>query len=140
MAKIKISTKDIGCKKPGCRRRLKRTHRHHKAHEKLFINIWAGIKRGKTYVDLVNRYLEFRPMDTVPICDQHHAEIHHIYREVIYVHQVKLRIPLVAFSWKQARDLMKAMRDECNKWLKEDTPGMSPKKVFTKRSKPVKAD
>jgi len=140
MDKIKISTKDIGCQKFKCRRRLKRTHRHHKGHEKLFVNVWAGVKRGKTYTVLVDRYLEFRSGDVVHICDQHHAEIHHYYREIIYGHQVELKKPLIAFSWKEARQLMKAMRDECEEWLKEDTPGMSPRKVFSKKSKPVKRD
>ncbi len=140
MAKIKISTKDIGCIKPRCRRKLKRTHRHHKGHEKLFINIWAGVKRGKTYKELVDRYLQFRPEDVCIICDQHHAEIHHIYRDIIFEHQTKEKIPLMAFSWKQAHTLMGDLRAECAAWLREDTPGMSPKAVFTKKSKPVKTD
>lgn len=140
MALIKIKTKDIGCQKRKCRRRLKLTHRHHKAHEKLFIGVWAGVKRGKDYKELVDRYLEFRPEDVIHVCDQHHAEIHHIYRDIIYEHQVAARIPLIAFTWPRAKRLMKAMRDECNEWLKEDTPGMSPRRVFRKKSKPVKRD
>lgn len=61
------------------------------------------------------------------LCPRHHAEIHSIYDELITADKWLVGRPLSYYSWRQAERLMSQLEAACDKWLKEETPGIDPK-------------
>ena len=123
-AKVKVS-----CAKPNCDHGGS-VQRHHKGHEKLFLRAFKGRKGTKTYTIMERRYKEFRDTDVVPLCPDHHAEIHYEYREIITIFQTQEGMHRSRFSWNAAWDLMTELWNHCDEWLKEESSGMDPELVF----------
>ncbi len=123
-AKVRIS-----CAKPNCDHGG-RVQRHHKGHEKLFLRAFKDRKESKTYKIMLRRYEQFRPDDTVPLCPDHHAEIHYEYRDIIALFQAQQGMHRRDFSWDAALTLMAELRYHCDEWLKEESSGMDPALVF----------
>lgn len=131
MVEIRVKMDEIGCRKPGCKRRLSIPHRHHRKCETLFFRAWLG-KRPKWVRALQQRYEKFLPEDTVILCSWHHAEIHMIYDDIIKKDMQRTRKPIYRYSKKQMERLMKQLEDECLDWEQDRSPGVDPDKVFTK--------
>lgn len=85
---------------------------------------WAHRTQEAKWKAFVKRYYEYREEDTVRICLPHHAEIHSIYDEIIAEDMAIVGLPLYLYSWKQGRLLMQKLRDTCNIWLRQKTPGI----------------
>lgn len=130
MAKVRIKTDEVGCRKPGCKRKLSRPVRHHRAMQSLFINAYRKAGKKKTgsvmYKQLRKRYEEFRDGDCVLLCEHHHCEIHLRYDQIILDDQADRRRPLRKYTWPQAKSLMKKLEAECLEWEEETTPGVDP--------------
>lgn len=139
--KIKVSLGDSGCQKPNCAHRFSIPHRHHMRSEKQWINLWTrpGSPRpvfrgdlglGERFLRLLReRYYAFRPQDTVRICEWHHVEIHMEYRIIIGELSLALRKPSSMFTVEEAIRAMLHCRLACQEWIKQETPGMDPKKA-----------
>lgn len=129
-ALIKVKTNDVGCRKPGCSRRLDRPDRHHRRQETLFINAYRlrGPKKTKDerYHKLVRTYEKFRDEDCVVLCPSHHCEIHLLYDKIILEDQIQRRKRLRDYTWPQAYSLMNKLRQACLDWEEEKTPGVDP--------------
>lgn len=129
--------KDVGCRKPRCKRRMEPTSRHHRRNESLFINAFAsepGKKRTKWYKKLVERYESFDERDIIRICNWHHCEVHLLYDEVINTDRQLQQKTMPEYHWQQAGVLMRALRKLCYEWEKEETPGRNPTDcLFAKR-------
>ncbi|KKN88123.1 hypothetical protein LCGC14_0251950 [marine sediment metagenome] len=137
MPKINLELKDVGCRKPGCQRRMEPTSRHHRQNESLFINAFGdrhAKMRTKTYKALVQRYASFDERDIIRICNWHHCEIHLMYDEAINEDRQLHLKPMLEYTWQEANSLMRALRKLCYKWEKEETPGRDPADcTFAKR-------
>lgn len=139
MARIRIKTDEVGCRKPGCKRKLSRPVRHHRAMQSLFINAYRKAGKRKTgsemYRKLQQRYNEFRDEDCVLLCEHHHCEIHLRYDQIILDDQADRGRPLRKYTWPQAKSLMKKLEAECLDWEQETTPGVDPQECadLTKR-------
>lgn len=131
MVKLKVKVDEVGCRKPGCKRRLTIPQRHHRGWETLFINAFGLVMvNSKRLRKFRERYEAFRPEDVVSLCDWHHAEIHHHYRAIVDEDRKKVRKAMHAYSWKQAERLMEKLRDFCLEWEKKETSGMNPVVVW----------
>lgn len=127
MAVITIKTEQVGCRKPGCKRRLLIPHRHHRKCESVFRGAFSHTKsKSKKYKAFVKRYYQFHPDDVVILCPWHHCEIHKKYDKVIKKHIHKRMKRLRDFSWGEAQDLMFELEELCKEWEKEKTPGLNP--------------
>lgn len=137
MPRINLEMKDVGCRKPNCKRRMEPTSRHHRRNESLFINAFASDhakRRNIRYKKLVERYDSFDEGDIIRICNWHHCEIHLLYDEVINTDRQLQQRTMPDYTWHQADLLMRALRKLCYKWEKENTPGRSPEDcTFIKR-------
>lgn len=139
--KIKIELNDVGCQKPGCKRRFSTPNRHHMRHEKRWINFWGmnpvpGWKWGKevsnggTYLAMLRaRYYQFRSRDLVRLCIFHHAEIHIIYERIYRSAEAKFKLPWKAFGWREAIYVMRECKIYCKKWMQHPSPGVSPRRA-----------
>jgi hypothetical protein len=134
-ALVKIDLTESGCRKPGCKHRFSRPNRHHKRHEKMFINHWATLPNPDSEIRralniLRARYYQFRPCDTEIICEWHHVEIHKRYMGVIEWHKNLIGVRYLRnYSVRQAASLMRELKKEFQKWIKEKTPGINPAKA-----------
>jgi hypothetical protein len=122
-----------GCTKPNCGLRAP-LNRHHRAHQALWIGVWAWRHGEKRFRSFIQRYHEFRSEDTVLICQDHHAEIHMIYDSIIASDVVGRGKPLSQYSWKQARILMEKLEIACSEWLLLETGGID-SRVYEKLKK-----
>jgi hypothetical protein len=123
------SLQEAGCRKPNCRR-SGTLHRHHRRHEAMWFGIWASRRANdEQYQSLVNRYHEFREEDIVWLCEEHHAEIHHIYDQLIRDFKITVGKGLYRFSWDEASRLMDKLDAACKKWLETHTPGFDKDKL-----------
>lgn len=125
---IKVDASEVGCRKPGCKRKLAIPQRHHRAYHTLFIRAFRDRANTKKYKRLVKRYNAFVEADVVRLCAWHHCEIHNEYGEVIrrFVRQAR-RLHLMLLSWKEAEQLMLELTQYCLEWEKRETPGCNPK-------------
>jgi hypothetical protein len=103
-----------------------RLHRHHKAHPKIWFGVFLKRAGEPRFQELIKRYNEFRPEDTVLICDWHHCEIHAIYDEIIAKDRRRTGVRLAKYRWGQAERLMRDLTKACDDWLKKRTPGLDP--------------
>lgn len=92
----------------------------------MFLNCFRLRYRTKHYKQFKKLYEAFRPRDVVKICDWHHREIHERYSVIVNAHKARLRKRLRSYSWKEAEALMKLLEQECDRWLKLQTPGSPP--------------
>jgi hypothetical protein len=113
----------VCCAKPDCGLRAA-IHRHHKAHEALWLGPWAHRASEPRWQEFVARYHEFREADIVRLCAPHHAEIHARYDRVISDDVARVGLPLYLYSWAQAERLMDKLRSACEAWLLRETPGI----------------
>jgi hypothetical protein len=137
-ALIKVNLKEAFCKKPGCKKA--RRHRHHRGHEFLFAIRWQAIledpslanyfKDADKIAEWVKRYWSFHHDDIVDLCANHHAEIHLIYDRYIMAHNRKKGYRLDLYSYQDAVELRDLLRAVCDEWLKKESKGVSPNKVF----------
>lgn len=83
------------------------------------------------YKEFRTRYFEFRDSDCVELCRPHHEEIHQIYFGIIetYLGNKKQK-PFWQWNWNEAEELMIALRETCDKWLKTKTPGATEFKLL----------
>lgn len=133
MTKLGMSVAHIQsdrCAKKNCTRRA--VHRHHRAHEWMWVKILERIKspRFKSFRD---RYFEFRKEDVVNICEEHHKEIHFLYNVLIQCHKSKCGVGFNAYTWDQALDLMRLLREFCAVWLTIFTPRANANVYFSQR-------
>ena len=128
-----VNARKRSCRKPGCRSGSYKISRHHKGHQFMFVSSFVRTRYGDPrYKDFVEKYYQFRLEDIVDICDHHHMEIHVIYDRIIQRDMIKTGRHLRNYSWVQATTLMKKLEKRCERWLKENTPGISPdRKRFT---------
>ena len=91
----------------------------------MIIRAFYSKRKQKRYKALVKRYKEFRPYDTVEICENHHEEIHELYGAVI-MREIKKRgfRSVRDWTWKEAEAVMEVLRAYCDAWAKRTTPGM----------------
>lgn len=136
--KIRVDLSESGCQKPKCPRRFaKGAQRHHKRHEKHWLNLWSRqgtpLFRGdpslgaKMAHRLREHYYQFRKQDTVRLCEEHHMEIHRIYLQVLAEFQLRLRKHRKFFSFEEALLAMRLCRKACDEWLKTRSPGLTKK-------------
>jgi hypothetical protein len=134
--KISVDLSEVkSCAKPGC------THagfvsRHHKRHEKHFINLWERIgpplykgskeKGRRLFLQLKARYHQFRPSDTEDLCEWHHVEIHLLYSQVWKNFEAKFAKPRAQWSYEEALQAMRGAEREFYAWVKLKTSGTSP--------------
>lgn len=126
---------EVGCAKPNC---PCASHillqRHHRAHEAMWLGVWAGQRRGeKRFEAFKKRYYEFHPDDVVLICYKHHPEIHQVYDEIIARHKASISKSLTNYTWAEAEILMTLLRAACNEWLTTETPGIEPEELNRQR-------
>lgn len=129
MPHINLALKDVGCRKPKCKRRMEPTARHHRKCETMFIRAFDHVpkkRRNNRYRTLVKIYHMFRPRDIVVLCAWHHCEIHLIYDKVIAAEGISRGRILTDFTWPQSDTLMRTLRDICKEWEERDTPGRNP--------------
>lgn len=100
--------------------------RHHKGCEKMFTRHFASRKGTKTYDAFVERYWGFKECDVVRLCGSCHKKIHRIYFRIIGRWATK-HGKISHWSWALAYELMQALRNRCDLWLKN--------KTVTRRSK-----
>lgn len=92
----------------------------------MWLGIWAGRRRGEPrFVQLQERYAEFRAEDVALLHDDHHAEIHSIYDQIINADKKRLGISLYDYTWRQAEALMDKLEAAFNEWVGRETPGIS---------------
>jgi hypothetical protein len=117
---------EVRCAKPSCEVvSHTRLQRHHKRHPKMWFGIWAKRRRGETrFKEFIERYNMFLPEDVTLICDEHHAEIHSIYDEIITKDRAQTQTSLTSYTWVQATRLMNKLEAACNEWLKKQTAGI----------------
>lgn len=139
--KIKIELNDVGCQKPGCKRRFSTPNRHHMRHEKRWINLWSRfppphwrrlgefIPSRHILLRIKERYYQFRPQDTVRLCIFHHAEIHMIYEGIYRSAEAKFKLPWKAFGWREAIYVMRECKIHCKKWMQHPSPGVNPRRA-----------
>lgn len=128
MVKLRVKVDEVGCRKPGCKRRLTIPQRHHRRHQLAFVLAFQRVgMSGKRFKEFCDRYHSFHPDDLVDLCEWHHAEIHAIYDEIIDRDIQHRRKTLGSYSWKQAESLMKKLEKACLDWEKKKTPGINPK-------------
>ncbi len=141
MPVINLEIKEVGCRKPGCKRRMEATARHHRRCETMFIRGFGkDSKRAKTkrYKGLVQRYASFNPRDIEVLCNYHHCEIHLIYDELIRRDKAKHRKgSFIDYTWAQASALMSKLGRECYEWMKQETPGRNPEDCTTAKRFPA---
>ena len=126
---VRVETKSVGCRKPGCSRRMVITHRHHRRCETLFVRGFGHIPQKrvtKRYKKFVKRYESFDPRDVVVLCPWHHCEIHLGYDAVILQDKAIRCKVLRDYTWPQADALMRKLRQLCYEWEELKTPGMDP--------------
>jgi hypothetical protein len=126
----KISLRGVrvlrGCEKPNCSTGVSTLNRHHKRHEAMWRGVWSKRRRGEPAWDkFLKRYFEFRPEDTVVVCESHHAEIHVLYDQIIKADRDERGKNLSQYSWSEARQLMTRLEDCCLEWLDYISPGIS---------------
>lgn len=120
---------DVRCTKAGCTvSDTRRLQRHHVRHQAMWLGIWAGRRRGEPrFVELQERYAQFRAEDVALLHDDHHAEIHSIYDQIINADKKRLGIALYHYTWKQAEALMDKLEAAFNEWVGRETPGVNQK-------------
>lgn len=126
---VKVKTEKVGCRKPGCTRRMSITHRHHRRCETLFVRGYGHIphkKVSKKYKKFKARYESFDPRDIVVLCAWHHCEVHLGYDAVILQDKAIRCKVLRDYTWPQADALMRKLRQLCYEWEELKTPGMDP--------------
>lgn len=127
---INLETKEVGCRKPGCHRRMEPTARHHRRCETMFVRAYAKHPdkvKTKRYKAFCKRYDLFDPRDIEVVCAHHHCEIHLIYDDIIHRDKRKRRkLSLIDYTWAQATALMKKLSKECYGWMERETPGRNP--------------
>ena len=130
MPVIKLEVKEVGCRKPGCRRRMESTARHHRKCETMFIRAYAkhpDKAKTKRYKAMCERYESFDPRDVEILCAFHHCEIHLIYDDMIFRDKEKRRkTSFIDYTWSQANAVMSKLSKECYEWMKRETPGRNP--------------
>lgn len=129
MPVVNLETKEVGCRKPGCKRRMEPTARHHRKCESMFIRGFAHIPSkcdSRRYKRFKTRYESFNPRDVVVLCAWHHCEIHLIYDRIIDAYRRREFRILTDFTWEQADGLMAHLKDVCREWEQRDTPGRNP--------------
>jgi len=130
MPVIKLEVKEVGCRKPGCARRMEPTARHHRRCETMFVRAYAKHPdkvKTKRYKAFCKRYDTFDPRDIEVLCNYHHCEIHLIYDDLIARDKKKRRkLSLIDYTWSQATALMKKLSKECYEWMERVTPGRNP--------------
>lgn len=143
--KINLKLSEVGCRKPGCARKLDRTARHHRRCETMFIRAFAKVSikfpkpksKSKTYKKLKSRYESFDTRDIIVLCDHHHCEIHLIYDEIILTSKIRLqKLGLAEYTWTQAYALMSDLRKTCYEWEVRETPGREPRDCLPDRRFP----
>lgn len=102
------------CAKCGSSQSLQR---HHKGCEKMWLRHFKHKSRTKKFQEHESRYWEFRPEDVVKLCDECHLKIHRIYLRIINRWCSK-HGKLSTWSWHLANGLMKALRNRCDVWLR----------------------
>jgi len=136
--RLKISLSEVGCQKPGCRRKLLTPHRHHTGNEAFLISELRIVLRWgilneelkRVYSSLIRRYNKFLPKDTVTLCPWHHAEIHEIFEHMYFEMRSKDSTPIHLMTPGQFLRFRHAFRSACSGWMKEVTPGVNPRKVL----------
>lgn len=127
MGKIKVKLDEAFCEKHKCKG--PRHHRHHRGHEFLFAVRWEGSKDPKK-IEWCQRYWKFRDEDIVFLCPEHHAEVHLAYDRIIISHNRGLHKPCDQYTVAEAESLRKELQKYCDKWLKKETKGVPPNRVF----------
>ena len=130
MPRINLKTSEVGCRKPGCKRRMEATARHHRRCETMFVRAYAKHPekvKTKRYKALCKRYESFDPRDIEVLCNYHHCEIHLIYDDLVMEDKRKRRkTSFIDYTWAQANAVMSKLSKACYAWMKEETPGRDP--------------
>lgn len=124
------------CGKPNCTTGSRTLHRHHRRHEAMWLGVWAGRRKAEPrYVEFIERYRSFDRSDWERLCDNHHAEIHLLYDEIIKIDKKTTKRPLSKYSWKQAERLMSKLEDAFYTWVKIESPGFSSEELAKQRQR-----
>ncbi len=141
MPKINLKTSEVGCRKPGCKRRMEPTARHHRRCETMFVRAYEkhlDKRKTKRYKAFCKRYDSFDPRDIEVLCAYHHCEIHLIYDDLIHRDKMKRRkTTLIDYTWSQANALMSKLSKECYGWMERATPGRNPEDCTSAKRFPL---
>lgn len=144
-AQVKLSLRGVHshqCKKPNCKSPT-RIQRHHIRSERMWLRHFKHKYRTNKYKAFKQRYTNFLAQDVVPLCEDHHEEVHEYYEREqgkFLAENPELFRKFSTWEWKDAERLMDCFSRVFNSWIGVETPGSSSRRFVRGTTQERRAD